>query len=188
MAVTLILMFLFVAFSYGEEETVERGSFKIREIENCGLEKFYGEEFNTEEQCEPWKAVVGFAYEFKLKEDMVERLIEKVFPISSISENDVFSAEEISCDYPDAIGVAKYNKETKTWALLDSSAVIKLNSAGAEAAVGEQVASYKVRAKIREVGIYAAIRKDNSYLDEASQLGSEQVQCGTRQCGYFSRL
>ena len=82
MAVTLILMFLFVAFSYGEEETVERGSFKIREIENCGLEKFYGEEFNTEEQCEPWKAVVGFAYEFKLKEDMVERLIEKFFQLA----------------------------------------------------------------------------------------------------------
>ncbi len=184
-AAAVILSALFVVFSYGEEELEERGNFRIRQIENCGLEKFYGEEFNTEEQCEPWKAVVGFGYEFTLKEEREEGTIEKVFPIESLSESNVFSTGEIFCDNRDAIGVAKFNKETKMWALLDSSYVIKLNSAGVEAAEGEQVSSYKVRAKISGVGIYAVIKKDNSFLDSASQLGSGEAQCGARQCGIF---
>ncbi|MFA5887187.1 MAG: putative metal-binding motif-containing protein [Candidatus Nanoarchaeia archaeon] len=94
------------------------------------------------------------------------------FPTAGIS---VYNREQISCVDPNMIAVAKYNEEAGVWVLLpaeDRQPPMEETT---------QIGAYKIKAPIREPGIYAVVKKDPSVFGELV----ETEWCVSRECGQY---
>lgn len=162
----IVFSLLFAVFAYGDDTSRYEGTL----ITSCSAFG-YGD-------CDI--VVGGLIYKLDLVEGETATDELLAFPSSFTEEINSYPRENILCDNPEMMGVAKYDEETEKWVLLDSERrqpPTDLDS------FGNPTGAYKVQAWINEPGIYAVVQITSERVsDEEREAGR---YCLRRMCGVY---
>lgn len=174
--ILLVVGTVFSIFAQADDEPINR--FIAREIEHCRLETDESGNPYTAEKCQVWEVVIGKAYEFTLAPDMEEGYTRITLPIDTeASEDDLYIPRaKILCNDPEAIAVAKLNKETWQWEILSTSSIQEEGIANGQ---------YRIDAAITSPGIYAIIEKDPYDTVRIKEVDPAGHTCQRITCGSY---